>query len=110
MLLALIARTIITEERISIVLKADAIRSRIGIRDAEDRGRTGDELALDLPVSFRRRGVETRLIIGKAGSAVIAPDTKLVSLLAQAQRWLGECAPNASCPSTPLQSGTRQFR
>jgi hypothetical protein len=55
-----------------------------------DRDGPGNELALDLPVSLRRRGVETRLIFGEAGTAVTAPDPKLVKLLGQAQQWHAE--------------------
>jgi DNA invertase Pin-like site-specific DNA recombinase len=90
MLLALIARIIIADDRISVVLRADVFRSRIGIREGEDQAGQGDGLVLDLPVSFRRRGVETRLIIGEAGSAMTAPDPKLVKLLGQAQQWHAE--------------------
>jgi hypothetical protein len=90
MLLALIARIIIADDRIRVVLRADVFRSRTGIREGEDQAGQGDGLVLDLPVSFRRRGVETRLIIGEAGSVGTAPDPKLVKLLGQAQQWLAE--------------------
>ncbi len=45
---------------------------------------------INIPVAFRRRGVETRIVIEAEGSARCDPDPGLISLIAQAYSWFAE--------------------
>jgi len=89
-LLELVARIVVADETITIVLRASALSAGLGIPECERRPDDGGEFVLELPVAFRRRGVETKLIIGEGGQAVTAPDPNLVGLLVQAQQWFAE--------------------
>jgi site-specific DNA recombinase len=84
-LLDIVERVIVAEDRIATVLRAHALRDRLDI----DGGGTADEITLDIPVAFRRRGVETRLVVNNS-SAPIKPDEKLVELVVQARRWFDD--------------------
>ena len=74
----------------TIALRANALRSRLSIPGREHQPDDDEELVIELPIAFRRRGVETKLIIGEAGNAVTAPDPNLVGLLVRAQQWFAE--------------------
>jgi len=89
-LLELVTRVVVADQKIAIILQRDALLSRLGIPDDEHQSGSAEKLVIDLSVAFRRRGVETKLIVGEAGSAVTAPDSNLVSLLVQAQQWFAE--------------------
>lgn len=85
MLLDIVERVIIAEDRLAIVLRTHAVRDRLDI----DAGGPADEIILDIPVAFRRRGIETRLVIDNS-SAPTKPDEKLVELVVQAHRWFDD--------------------
>lgn len=84
-LLDIIARIRIADERISLRLRGDALRARL---DIDTIGAT-DEVRVDIPVAFRRRGVETRLVIGGTTESA-KPDEKLIALVVQAHRWFND--------------------
>ncbi len=48
------------------------------------------EFKLDFPVSFKRRGVEMKLVIADNRNPLLAPDPKLVAVVAQGRRWFAE--------------------
>ncbi len=45
---------------------------------------------LDLPVSFRRRGVEMKLILTDDSIRSPSPDPRLIATIAQGRRWFAE--------------------
>ncbi len=47
-------------------------------------------MLVDLPVNFRRRGVEMKLVIADDRNPMLAPDSKLVAVVAQGHRWFDE--------------------
>ena len=81
-LLDILAGAVLAEDRIGIRLRTAALMARLDIAGTG----TNDDIAIDLPVSIRRRGVETRLLIENA-AAPTRPDEKLVELVVQAHRW-----------------------
>jgi site-specific DNA recombinase len=84
-LLDLVARIVIAEDRIGIRFHASAVRARLGIEAAND----SDEILIEIPIAFRRRGVETRLLIDGL-AAPSKPDEKLIELVVKAHRWFGD--------------------
>ena len=84
-LLDIVARVGIADERISLRLRGDALRARLGIANVE----ATEEVCFDIPVAFRRRGVETRLVIGGT-TAPAKPDETLIALVVQAHRWFND--------------------
>ena len=57
-----------------------------------DRAHKQDEgvFNLDLPVSFKRRGVEMKLVVTGNQGTVPAPDPKLTSAVAKGHGWFSE--------------------
>ncbi len=84
-LLHILQRAVITESNITIVLSASALRERLGLPKFDE----DEAVQISIPVSIRRRGVETRLVIENS-SEPAKPDTKLVSLVIQAHRWFAD--------------------
>jgi len=92
-LIELVTRIVIAEKSITIALRGRALCTRLGIADDAHQAEIAEELPFELPLAIRRRGVETKLIIGESGTSMAVPDTGLVSLLVQSQRWFAElCA------------------
>jgi DNA invertase Pin-like site-specific DNA recombinase len=66
--------------------------SRIRIGHGNDRSQdsgTGT-IPLDIPVRFRRRGVEMKLVMTDERASATNPDARLIATLAQAYRWSEE--------------------
>ena len=82
-------------DRVGIVIRTDALRSMLseGAPKQKDRKRTGQPehtFTLDLPVSFRRRGVEMKLILTDDSIRSPSPDPRLIATIAQGRRWFAE--------------------
>ncbi len=81
--------------RVGIVLRTDALRSMIdnGTWNEEYRKRARQPeqtFTLDLPVRFRRRGVEMKLVITDDRQKAPSSDPKLIAAIAQARGWFAE--------------------
>ena len=60
------------------------MREMIGQSESNNaHERIEGELKLDLPVSFKRRGVEMKLVTADDRNPFLAPDTKLIAVFAQ---------------------------
>jgi hypothetical protein len=55
------------------------------------------DLTLDLPVAFRRRGVETKLVIADERDPSPVPDPGLIKAVAQAHAWFAEMRKGEAC-------------
>jgi site-specific DNA recombinase len=90
-LLETVARIEVRQDRVRIVLHADALREMIG-QGKTDRAPEQDtsEFTLDVPVSFRRRGVEMKLVIADNRAPLLAPDPKLIAVVAQGRQWFAD--------------------
>ncbi len=51
-----------------------------------------EQFGFDIPIQLKRRGIEVKLVIQTPHDAPSLPDTKLVSLLADAHRWVDDLA------------------
>jgi hypothetical protein len=91
LLLDLVSRIVVHQDRLEVVLRTAVLQTRLGLElDGRAESDGPAELVLDLPVAFRRRGAETKLIIADSGDASREPDPKLLTLLKQAQTWFAE--------------------
>ncbi len=90
-LLETVTRIEVRQDRVRIVLRAGALREMIG-QGETDRAHEQDEgeFKLDFPVSFKRRGVEMKLVIADNRNPLLAPDPKLVAVVAQGRWWFAE--------------------
>jgi DNA invertase Pin-like site-specific DNA recombinase len=93
LLLELVDRIVVTRQHVRIVLRLNGLLSRLGVSEGEpaDDPHAPQGVSIDLPVAFKRRGVETKLVIaGKRETA--APDRALVAAVTSAHRWFAELA------------------
>ena len=91
---ALVRRVTMAQEKVSIeiarnVLVARLLDQRVALTSGpENRG----AITLEVPVRFRRRGVEAKLVIQDQSHAPSEPDANLVEALARAHSWWGMIA------------------
>jgi DNA invertase Pin-like site-specific DNA recombinase len=83
----LVARVEVTQERVRIALRADMLRITLGIA-AQDI--IAPILYLDLPASFKRRGVETKLVIAGSTAPSARADRALIAAVTSANKWFAE--------------------
>lgn len=84
-LLEIVRRVVIAQDKITLHLNVPALRNRIGLGNTDD----SEDIQIRIPFTIRRRGVEARLIIGNTPQPA-KPDAKLVHLLIQACRWFND--------------------
>jgi hypothetical protein len=121
LLLSFIGRVTVSEQEVRIEIHRCALMMELGIsssashKDISDsshaaqtegvgtrrQSATSDVLAVNIPTSLRRRGVETKLIINAPGEAQkpSAPDPTLIKLLANAHKWWDDLT-NGRFPTT----------
>ncbi|MCH8327775.1 MAG: glycosyltransferase [Candidatus Marinimicrobia bacterium] len=95
MLLEILENIDVGRDRVGITLRVDALRSMIGEGEPKQKrrkraGQPEHTFTLDLPVSFRRRGVEMKLIITDDRKRLPAPDPHLIAAVARGRRWFAE--------------------
>ena len=75
--------------RIDVMIRAivgDALKTNKPKKCARDNGR----FTIELPVAFKRRGVETKIVLPQAGVPRKAPDKKLIQAVALGHEWFAE--------------------
>ncbi len=82
-------------DRVSIILRSQTLRAMLSHghpeREQADTETPGkDECRLDLPVRFKRRGVEMKLVITDEREQPPAPDPHLIAAAAQGRTWLAQ--------------------
>jgi hypothetical protein len=89
---ALVRRIIVAEDQVTIEFNRYGLTERLLGREAlsQSRGKGHPPMLIEVPVRFRRRGVEAKLmVLGQHGPAAV-PDANLVKALARAHKWLGQ--------------------
>jgi site-specific DNA recombinase len=88
---ALVRRITVAPNQVTIEIRHGAVSERLLDRDAppQSRGKKQPPIMIEVPVRFRRRGVEAKLIVLDKGQPAAAPDANLVKALARAHEWLG---------------------
>ncbi len=94
-LLEVVKRIEVRRDRVSIILRTQTLRAMLSHghpekeqANTETRGK--DEYRLDLPVTFRRRGVEIKLVITDERERPPAPDPHLIAAVAQGRHWFAQ--------------------
>ena len=90
-LLDVVTRIEVQQDRVRIVLRAGALREMIG-QGETDRTHEQDEgeFKLDIPVSFKRRGIEMKLVVAGDQGPASTPDPKLISAIARGHSWFAQ--------------------
>ena len=81
------SRIEVSTQCLTIQVSCRGLATALGISAIQN----SSEYGLDIPVSFKRRGIETKMLIGELGSG--ETDQNLVSTIAQARAWLGRLNP-----------------
>ena len=71
-------------------LCAESLRCRIGHGNDQSRDSGPGAILLDIPVRFRRRGAEMKLVMTDERASTTNPDARLIAAVAQAHRWSEE--------------------
>lgn len=85
----LMHRVEIEPDELRIELKLDCLSTHLSGDEGNSELGAGQSkpLTINVPVKFRRRGVETKLLVGGKQVATQSPDPSLVKLLARAHAW-----------------------
>jgi DNA invertase Pin-like site-specific DNA recombinase len=80
---------------LSLILRKQALRNLLAGNAADGRSdaadaQVDDELHLDVPIAFKRRGVEMKLVVTDHREQPPRPDTKLIKTVAQGRGWFGQ--------------------
>lgn len=94
-LLDVVKRIEIRRNRIGIILRTQTLRAMLSDGDPEEEEaktetQGKDEFALDIPVRFKRRGVEMKLVITDERERPPAPDPHLIAAVAQGRHWFAQ--------------------
>ena len=85
----LVHRVAIAADKVAIEMKREGLSTQLaGSGGASEIGEAPPEpICIDVPLKFRRRGVETKLLVGGKQAAAQLPDPSLIKLLARAHAW-----------------------
>ena len=90
---ALVRRITIAQDQVTIEIKHEGLADLLLDQKASSRKRKDHApISIEVPVRFRRRGVEAKLVILSRPQAASEPDTNLVKALARAHEWWGSIA------------------
>ncbi len=90
LLLELVSRIDVQQDRLRMTLGAESLRCRIGHGNDQSRDSGPGAIPLDIPVRFRRRGAEMKLVMTDERASTTNPDARLIATVAQAHRWSEE--------------------
>ena len=90
LLLELVSRIDVQQDRLRVTLCAESLRSRIGHGNDQSRDFGTGTIPLDIPVRFRRRGIEMKLVMTGERASATNPDARLIATLARAHLWFEE--------------------
>jgi DNA invertase Pin-like site-specific DNA recombinase len=90
LLLEFVSRIDVQQDRLRMTLCAESLRSRIGHGNDQSQDSGTGTIPLDIPVRFRRRGAEMKLVMTDEKASTTNPDARLIATVAQAHRWSEE--------------------
>jgi hypothetical protein len=90
LLLELVSRIDVQQDRLRMNLCAESLRCLIGHGNDQSRDSSTDTIPLDIPVLFRRRGAEMKLVMTNERASTANPDARLIATIARAHRWSEE--------------------
>ena len=87
---ALVRRVTIAQDQVTIEIDPKGLAERLLDQKASSpREKDRAPISIEVPVRFRRRGVEAKLVVLSRQQAASEPDTNLVKALARAHEWWG---------------------
>jgi DNA invertase Pin-like site-specific DNA recombinase len=91
---ALVRRILIAQDRVTIEIDPKGLAEHLLDRGAASHSKRRDHppILIEVPVRFRRRGVEAKLVVLDQKELTSAPDPSLVKALARAHEWFGQIA------------------
>jgi hypothetical protein len=94
-LLDVVVRIEMGHDRVSIIIRTQTLRAMLSDGEPENKEAKTEtqgkqEFRLDLPVKFKRRGVEMKLVITDERERPPAPDPHLIAAVAQGRTWLAQ--------------------
>jgi DNA invertase Pin-like site-specific DNA recombinase len=90
---ALVRRINIAQDQVTIEIAADDLTKQLFAQDKlRSTAKNRRPILIETPVSFRRRGVEAKLIVLDQQQNSTEPDISLVKALARAHEWFGRIA------------------
>ncbi len=87
LLLEVVNRVEVRQDRLRIAVATEAFRVQGASENGGDQDTAPDEIPLDIPVHFKRRGVELKLVLAGEQGPSANPDPKLIDAVIQAHRW-----------------------
>lgn len=105
LLSALVHRIILYTDSIRIDIKRIGIIGLLAHPDLVAAASIEELFSLVVPITLKRRGVEAKLVM-RAGNRSSAPDKKLITLFADAHRWINDLA---SGRAVSLRDLARQY-
>jgi hypothetical protein len=91
-LVDLIDRMDLSRERVRVEMRRSELLGRL--REENGNPRTNDtddtSVVIDLPVTFKRRGVETKIVIAGEENTASSPDPALINAVTSAHRWFAD--------------------
>ncbi|MDP2619263.1 MAG: recombinase family protein [Hyphomicrobiales bacterium] len=85
--LEFVSRIDVRPNRLCITLRAGPLQARLGQATDQTRDHGDHAIPFDVPVQFRRRGVETKVVMTGEASPTSYLDPKLIAAVAQAHHW-----------------------
>ena len=90
---SLVQRVTVRQDQVTIEIKHEGLTDLLLDQKASSRKRKDRApISIEVPVRFRRRGVEAKLVILSRPQTASEPDTNLVKALARAHEWWGSIA------------------
>jgi hypothetical protein len=88
---ALVRRITIAQDQVTIEIDRNGLAERLLGQEASPRSRGKDDrpILIEVPVKFRRRGVEAKLVVIDQQQSALEPDANLLKALARAHEWFG---------------------
>jgi site-specific DNA recombinase len=87
---ALVRRVTVAQDQVTIEIDRNGLAERLLDHEGrQSRKKDHSPILIEVPVRFRRRGVEAKLVVLNRQQAVSEPDANLVKALARAHEWWG---------------------
>jgi site-specific DNA recombinase len=90
---AIVRRATLAEDRVTIEIDRKGLAEHLLDQKASSPSeKDRPPISIEVPVRFRRRGVEAKLVVLSRHPAASEPDTNLIKALARAHEWWGSIA------------------
>lgn len=89
---ALVRRVTVARDKIAIEIGRDSLADHLLGQEAlsASQAKSHQPITIEVPVTFRRRGVEAKLVVLDQRHSASEPDANLVKTIARAHEWFGQ--------------------